>query len=691
MNQRTWLIINLLLYLFILIGFGLRLVFIDSNIFHPDEFLSLLAVSRITELGLPILPSGRFYDTGLLYSYVAAIFAIALGPEEGFIRWSSLWFSLLMIPLSYQAVRKIFLTRWAGLLAALTFAVYSEAMLWGGRVRMYSLGQFLYLLALLFIWVGFSRSNRPRRVVGYIFFFLGLLTHFGPVLMLPALALALFVVIALDGGQRFNWQMLRGKEWTGELLLIAALMIGSWFSYQISFHADVVTTTQLETIHQPTNLFFQITSSVLNSSAFWSGWESIWHYLSTGSQKPLAILAGVGLLCLGWRYTTKNRTGSARAALFIALSAGLLILEMLTLLDGSLRHGRYYFVVLFPLLVMLAAYAVKELALLAEYLVDRLGQLQLRPERWLLKLLPVCALSIWLIAAFYKDTQAELSESFEKYRYDLAWRYVAQARQPGDTTMSAWPAAAYLYNGQIDYYVQQTGPVVMPGDTKDVLVDKYASALFIYSSDELNKVLAQPGHTWFVIEDANLFNFFEPEFIEQIFQQMRPARSFDNMHVFVEKDSLWPLPEKPDRATQVDLSGQMIFKGYTLQPGQPAGQSIVLTLFWQPLNPIFNYKVFVHLRNAAGDTVAQADFVPLEGATVDLKGWVRRSRGAQLRTATVLNLPAVLPKDSYTLWIGLYEPSTLQRVPVVQDASGENAIQLTNFQVGLENSFIVSK
>jgi hypothetical protein len=664
-----------LLGLLILIGFGLRLIFIYSDIFHPDEFLSLLAVSRITESGLPILPSGRFYDTGLLYSYIAAAFAIFLGPEEGQIRWSSLWFSLLLIPLSYQLVRKIFLTRWAGLLAALTFAVYSESILWAGRVRMYSLGQFLYLLAFLYFWTGFSGSNRARRLLAYAFFFLGLFTHYVLILLIPPLALALFLV-NLDW-RGFNWSTLRRPALLAELSLVAALIIASIINQQFSFHADIAATEQLETIRQSSNLLLRIITSVLELDAFWQGWESMWHYLSSGSMAPLAILAGISLLCLGWRYATKNWRAADRAGLFIALSAGLLILEMITLLDGRWRHGRYYFVVLLPLLVMLAAYAVRELALLAGYLLDRWGR---QPERRLLKLLPLGALSLWLVIAFYKDVAAELREN-ETYRYDLAWRYVAQERQPGDTTMSAWPAAAYLYNGQIDYYAQQTGPVVMLGPAGD-LIDKYANARLVDTSAELNSVLARSGRTWFVIEDANLFNFFEPDFIQQVFQQMKLAKSFNNMHVFIEKDALWPLPEKPAQPAHIDLSGQMIFKGYALQPSRPApGQPVLLTLFWQPGKPIFNYKIFVHLRDSAGNTVAQADFVPLEGAPINLKGWARRTDSNILRTANLLNLPPILPDDRYTLWVGLYEPNTLQRVPVIGDTSNENAIKLATFEL----------
>jgi hypothetical protein len=704
MNYRNWLIC-ILLSVFILIGFRFRLIFIYNYIFHPDEFLSLLAISRIIELGIPLLPSGQIYDTGLLYSYVAALFAAIFGLDEGLVPWASLWFSLLMIPLSYHTIRQVFLSRSAGLLAALTMGLYSESILWSGRVRMYSMAQFLYLLALLFIWTGFLSSNRARRLTGYAFLLLGLFTHFVLILVIPPLALALLAialsqwrvnVVAAKGSNPgcsttgvAAWAMLRQRKLIGELILVVVLVLGVVLIQQFSFDAGIAATGRLEAVDQPVDLF-GVMGSVVDLSAFWSGLGSIWHYLSTPPEEPLAILAGISLLTLGWRYMAGKWRASDSAALFVALTTLFLVLEIVTLLDGRWRHGRYYFIVLFPLLMMLASYAVKELLGLTECLIGRLNERQRQHSRRFLKPLVASLLSLWLITTFYKVTYADLTESFKTYRYDLAWRYVAQKRQPSDTTMSSWPAAAYLYTQQIDYYVNQTGPVVMPGATGEELVDKYASAILVRNFDQLNELLAQPGRTWLVIEDARLFNFLEPDFVEQIYQQMRLIQSFGNIYVFVEKEALHPLPEQPTKAAQVNLSQQMIFKGYSLQPDPPVlGEPIFLTLFWQPLNPSFNYKIFVHLRNSQEDIVTQADFVPLEGTSTDLRGWVRKTQAHTLRTANLLDLPAVLPAGGYTLWIGLYEPYSLQRVPVTQDTSGENAIKLLDFQISPDHSIRV--
>jgi hypothetical protein len=41
-----------------------------------------------------------------------------------------------------------------------------------------------------------------------------------------------------------------------------------------------------------------------------------------------------------------------------------------------------------------------------------------------------------------------------------------------------------------------------------------------------------------------------------------------------------------------------------------------------------------------------------------------------------LDLPAALPVGEYRLLVGMYRVDTMERLPVVGDASGENAIDL---------------
>jgi hypothetical protein len=85
-----------------------------------------------------------------------------------------------------------------------------------------------------------------------------------------------------------------------------------------------------------------------------------------------------------------------------------------------------------------------------------------------------------------------------------------------------------------------------------------------------------------------------------------------------------------------------------------------------------DYTVFVHLRNAAGTTVAQRDGQPLEG-NYPTSHW---QAGETVIDPFSLPVPDDLPPGRYTLLAGLYRLDTLERLTVADDASGENAVVL---------------
>jgi hypothetical protein len=114
--------------------------------------------------------------------------------------------------------------------------------------------------------------------------------------------------------------------------------------------------------------------------------------------------------------------------------------------------------------------------------------------------------------------------------------------------------------------------------------------------------------------------------------------------------------------------------GYTLEPEEVApGRAARLTLYWQALAPLpHDYTVFVHLRRPGGQTVAQADHRPL-GNLYPTSLW---PPGEIIRESSDLPLPADLPPGPYELWAGMYLLETGERLPVQDDASGENAVRL---------------
>jgi hypothetical protein len=56
-------------------------------------------------------------------------------------------------------------------------------------------------------------------------------------------------------------------------------------------------------------------------------------------------------------------------------------------------------------------------------------------------------------------------------------------------------------------------------------------------------------------------------------------------------------------------------------------------------------------------------------------------QGEWLRDTADLTVPQELPSGTYRLLVGLYDPDTFERVPLVADQSGENAVILETVSI----------
>ncbi len=101
-------------------------------------------------------------------------------------------------------------------------------------------------------------------------------------------------------------------------------------------------------------------------------------------------------------------------------------------------------------------------------------------------------------------------------------------------------------------------------------------------------------------------------------------------------------------------------------PLQP-GDVLVVKVVWQPLQPLSqNFKMFVHLVDPAGVVVAQYDGYPQSGDH-PTPGWVP---GELIEDSYPVLLPADAPPGPYQLYLGFYNETTLERLPVPNDAEG---------------------
>lgn len=119
--------------------------------------------------------------------------------------------------------------------------------------------------------------------------------------------------------------------------------------------------------------------------------------------------------------------------------------------------------------------------------------------------------------------------------------------------------------------------------------------------------------------------------------------------------------------------GDVRLLGYDLQPADGgavprAGVDLRVTLYWQCVQPMdTSYTVFCHLVAADGALGPQQDDVPCLGRC-PTTGWVP---GEVLADEHTIVLPADLAPGAYTLYVGMYDAQTMQRLPV---AGGGDAV-----------------
>jgi hypothetical protein len=134
--------------------------------------------------------------------------------------------------------------------------------------------------------------------------------------------------------------------------------------------------------------------------------------------------------------------------------------------------------------------------------------------------------------------------------------------------------------------------------------------------------------------------------------------------------SFLPLPLKPKTAANVVWNDEVVLIGVdqdlnSLQP--TASSTIQISFYRQILRPISNrYQFLLHLVNDQGDSVAIYDHQPFDGGR-PLTDWLP---GQTVRETRMLSLPADLAPGTYRLVTGVYNPDTLERLPITAGPAG---------------------
>jgi 4-amino-4-deoxy-L-arabinose transferase-like glycosyltransferase len=685
-------------------AFGLRLAYLLHS--HPffDEFTTVLAAQAILQRGLPLLPSGLFYEHGLLFTYLDAPL-VGLADSGGLFiaaRLPSLILGTAAVPLLYWLGRRWFSPR-AGLVAATLLAFSPEGMVWGGRARMYAMLQLLVILLVFFAYQGCSGEGRARwRWLALFTLLAALLTQFGALIVVPPLIVAVAVIgwLTRPGG---------GRPW---FLRRAALAEGAALALAVGLGILV------KRLGQPLgaaplgsdgagNLLAELVGTityqaglVLDGGAaikFLGQQFGVPHHVWLAFVALAGGLAGLVLWFIARRpvRAVTNGTPSAQdsrtlvspsysllptpySLLYLWLVFGLTIVEMVTLLEPWRRNPRYL-VMLLPLFYLGVAAGL-----------EKIGNIKYQISNHKSLISSLLIFSFVAVQAVLLIPDLRIAYLTPEPAYEEAFRYVGDRWQSGDALLTMNTSAASLYLGQTgaaplgDYRFaaqEDAEQFLLSAGTRPV--DRWLGLPWVGTAADFNRVLNEHPRAWFVIDTIRLPVYYRGDWLALLKTQMELVWSRDEALVYRTRSDRSPLPTAPAVTVNADLGGLVRLVGYRVDRISPPPncecdasawqRARQVTFFWTPLASIpDDYTVFIHVRDARGANVAQRDAQPL-GGDYPTHQW---RTGETVIDPYRIDLPADLPPGEYRIVAGMYRLETLERLPVAGDTSGENAVIL---------------
>jgi len=166
---------------------------------------------------------------------------------------------------------------------------------------------------------------------------------------------------------------------------------------------------------------------------------------------------------------------------------------------------------------------------------------------------------------------------------------------------------------------------------------------------------------------------------------VKPIKEFhtDSRTIIGEQDAVvyqarWPyLQGYSSTSTPIASFGQAIdLLSFDFTEPSQSIPEVRLSLIWRSEKPVTqSYDVFVHVVDADGQIIAQADNKPV----FNLAPTNRWLAGDIIQDSYVINWPEQAAVATYTVKIGLYQRETGERLTVTTGQASEGAVLLTTF------------
>jgi 4-amino-4-deoxy-L-arabinose transferase-like glycosyltransferase len=512
-KARKWIFFVAIL-LMIAMGFYWRWIYVTRISLFVDEFVTLLAAKMIVQEGIPRMPSGLFYDNGLLFSYVVAVFIRLTGFSETVARFPSILFSLLSVAVTFRMGKRFFSLPVA-LLASAIVALSPELVIWGARSRAYAQFQ---LWGIVGIWAMAERFTQQRRGRWRALFWLAvaaaaLSNLAGVVLMMSCLAAALPA-----------WYLWQGRERRmGLRHQLCSLWLDGLLAVVLLLGMAAITAAGkpgwVEPMIDPVSTAQEISLSPLARVSWVDLLGLVGLMLVRPQYVPWTILLLVNLVILLQRAITRKLRRTDAILLYLQ---GVWLMTVSVLTVVSPWHAPRYVLPLMPVFFLLGSHEMANAT--RKLLALSFRKRALASSPW-----TAIVIVIWVSALLWNGLHRVTT--VQEYGYDIAFRYVQTHWREGDAIMTFNASGSYIYLGQCDYFPIQRDISLL--NTAAGPVERATGARWIGSAAQLDAALAQAPRTWYMIDDGRFGNRHSPEVRDAILARFQPVFKERGVQVFL--------------------------------------------------------------------------------------------------------------------------------------------------------------
>jgi 4-amino-4-deoxy-L-arabinose transferase-like glycosyltransferase len=621
------------------------------------------------------------------------VFAL-FGASVATVRGTAVLIGLISLLLSFGFLREIFDRRVAAL-SILLLAVNPSFVFWSRMGAWVQLVLFpITILALWFLFRWYRRRQPAYLVLAAFMLGMGMGTHIQFFWMWVALSLAWLVlspwVGAGRGWRRWTWPWSRTKPGVW-LLSLAALLLGTTplLIYNVrtqgtfEYALDSVAAQEMgrvpglqgagaaavQILRDALAMALRTFETLLNGDWFGSKLGGPYH-------NPIAVGAfGLALIVIFVLALRRKLTYRWKRIAFLLVLLVSIVLQSVIVTSAESTH---HLLIVWPIpqaLVSVAVFCLVDtlspasrarrktcLAVLGAAAVILVGAELLTTCRYHRVVTRTGGVGLFSDAIYTLAADLEKPGAPQPIAMDWGFRRNLQLLTRNRVDAAEWFTYTPPEESEYVGYVQD-------------LISHNPDVLYLF---HVPKYTAFPGH-WEVFEDVAYRHHLSPVLWKTYYQ--RDGVPVYQAYTLEPTRRIFKAPPM-DHALDVQLGQGLALLGFDGPQAQvKPGEDVRLTLYWKPpAQQNGNYKVFAHLLDDNGKVWGQHDDFPAFGS-YPMTEWQRDEIvGDRIR----IELPADIPPGVYHVFVGMYDPATGERLPLLRDGQRlkGDTLGLTDVTIG---------